>query len=200
MDSDWMFIVAQRMMWIRLCKERPTLKFPPVSRLPWSYWWNWEARKTTNATLKMHSAIAMMERTLVDWWIRREFNGKSNANCFRTWVFVYIFLSTTDFVVSKRHRTRRQRLRPHAPLDPIDEAGNVRVHAVWASKSTELPERRDSDDFVHAIRLVQHNLRKSKGEWTRWEKTFPLCDMRKWIFCFFFCKNISKVSVLDERV
>jgi hypothetical protein len=49
-------------------------------------------------------------------------------------------------------------LRPNVALDEVDEARNVRIHAVGLCESTKLPKRRDSDNVVHAVRLSHHDL------------------------------------------
>lgn len=169
--------------------NRMTLGVFPFPCLDLKSCWSWKSSKSHDNlrnALSNRNDGASVRRLTNATWIQWQIKRKLLSHRFSCIFSHRQHLSS----LLKCYRKRRQHLRPHTLLDPIDEAGNVCIYAVWACKSTELPERRDSDDFVHAIRLAQHNLRKSKRnsfrEWNETRKNFSTLRYAKMIFLLLF--------------
>lgn len=93
----------------------------------------------------------------------------------------HLDLSTDDLTIFWEME-RNAALGPYDALDEVDEARNVRVHAIRACKPTELAERRDSDNVVHAVGLAHHDLQRG---WIQKKSHRESKSMKFFSFAFF---------------
>lgn len=92
-------------------------------------------------------------------------NSNLYSVCFCHHNICHHYRSSTTMI----KKAKESILGPHILLDEVEVKAHVGIHSEWARKSAKLSKRRDSNNFVHAIRLRHHNLGESwSGKFLFW--------------------------------